>query len=84
MSANKISKPFIKKYLETILKIENKHALAHFSGGVGDANHFSRDGIIVMDGLGPMGDDMHTPEEYIDLPTVSTRSKILTEFLLGL
>ena len=84
MATNAISKPMVKKYLDLIEKNEGKRPLAYFSGGVGDANHFARDGIVVIDGLGPVGAGMHTPEEHIDLRTISTRAKILSEFLLGL
>ena len=84
MSTSPISQPYIKKVLDLIEKTEGKRPTAHFSGGVGDANHFARDGLIIIDGLGPTGESMHTPEEYIDLRSISNRAKVLTEFLLGL
>ena len=84
LSTNAKSKPYIQKYLDLIEKEEGKRPLAYFSGGVGDANHFSREGIIIIDGLGPVGAGMHTPDEHIDLRSISTRAKVLTHFLKSL
>jgi glutamate carboxypeptidase len=84
MSTNSISKPLIKKYLDMIYKVEGKHYEAHVSGGVGDANHFARKGIAIIDGLGPIGSGMHTIDEEIDLRSIQPRAKVLTEFLKSL
>lgn len=81
---NKLSRPLIDRYLKTIKKVEGRTVISHASGGVGDVNHFSRDGIIIMDGLGPVGGGAHTESEFLDLRTLETRSKILTEFLTTL
>lgn len=81
---NKLSKPVIEKYLKAIQEVEGKKVISHFSGGVGDVNHFSREGVIIMDGLGPVGGGAHTEQEFLDLKTIETRSKILTQFLLSL
>lgn len=78
---NKASAPFIQKYLKLIEKVENKKVISHSSGGVGDVNHFSREGVIIMDGLGPVGGAAHTEQEFLDVRTLETRSKILTQFL---
>jgi glutamate carboxypeptidase len=83
-NSNKISAPLIKKYLDLIQAVEGKKVISHNSGGVGDVNHFSRDGVIIMDGLGPVGGAAHTVDEFLDLKTIETRSKILTQFLLSL
>jgi len=84
LATTEISKSYIKKYVEIIAKIDGKRPLAYVTGGVGDINHFSRDGIILIDGLGPVGEAMHTPEEYIDLRSIPKRAKALTQFLEGL
>lgn len=83
-NTNKISAPLIKKYLDLIHAVEGKKVISHNSGGVGDVNHFSREGIIIMDGLGPVGGAAHTDQEFLDLKSIETRSKILTQFLLSL
>ena len=83
-ATNAISQVMVKKYLDTIEKVEGKRPLSYVSGGVGDANHFSREGIAIIDGLGPKGGAMHTADEFIDLRSISTRAKVLTEFLLNL
>lgn len=83
-NVNKISRPVIAQYLKAIEKVEGRKVISHISGGVGDVNHFSREGVIIMDGLGPVGGHAHTVNEFLDLRTIDTRSKILTLFLQGL
>jgi glutamate carboxypeptidase len=80
-SINKISKKYIDQYLNIIEKIEGKKQKAHASGGTGDCNHFSRDGVVIIDGLGPIGGDVHTENEWIDLNSIESRAQILTKFL---
>lgn len=83
-NVNKISRPVIAKYLKAIEKVEGRKVISHISGGVGDVNHFSREGVIIMDGLGPVGGNAHTVNEFLDLRTIDTRAKVLTLFLQGL
>jgi glutamate carboxypeptidase len=81
MASNAESRPWIKKLLDLIRKEEGGDPRSHFSGGVGDVNHYYRDGLVVIDGLGPVGTGMHTPEETIDLRTIPTRARVLARFL---
>jgi glutamate carboxypeptidase len=83
-NVNKISRPVIAQYLKAIEKIEGRKVISHISGGVGDVNHFSREGVIIMDGLGPVGGHAHTEQEFLDIRTIDTRSNVLTSFLQGL
>ncbi len=83
-NVNKISRPVIAQYLKAIEKIEGRKVISHISGGVGDVNHFSRGGVIIMDGLGPVGGHAHTEQEFLDIRTIDTRSNVLTSFLQGL
>ena len=81
MSTNRISQPMIRRYLALIEKTEGRKVKAHVSGGVGDANHFAREGIVIIDGLGPIGRGMHTDQEQIDLDSIGSRAGILADFL---
>lgn len=71
--------------IELLKKLIGKHegrkVTAQKSGGVADTNNFSRPGLAIIDGLGACGGKMHTPEEYIDLESLETRAKVLSEFL---
>jgi glutamate carboxypeptidase len=80
-SINKISKKYIDQYLRIIERVEGKKQLAHASGGTGDCNHFSREGVVIIDGLGPIGGDVHTENEWIDLNSIQSRAQILSKFL---
>lgn len=81
MAARPLSRPWVQKVLGWIRQEEGGQPEAHVSGGVGDVNHYAREGLVVMDGLGPVGDHMHTPEEFIDLRTIPTRARVLTRLL---
>jgi glutamate carboxypeptidase len=43
------------------------------AGGVSVASWFAARGVPAVDGLGPVGADDHTPDEWVDLGTVGTR-----------
>jgi glutamate carboxypeptidase len=80
-SATSASRALLKFYLKTIDKIEGRGVLAEKAGGAGDVNYMSRKGVIVLDGLGPIGGKMHTAEEFVYLPSLSTRAVALSAFL---
>ncbi len=80
-SATSASRALLKFYLKTINKIEGRPILAEKAGGAGDVNYMSRKGVIVLDGLGPIGGKMHTADEFIYLPSLSTRAVTLSAFL---
>ncbi len=79
--ANKASMKYVDLYLQTLKEVEGTTAKAHASGGVGDTNYFSREGIVILDGLGPVGEEIHTENEHILLPSLESRAKVLSAFL---
>ncbi|MES2855806.1 MAG: M20/M25/M40 family metallo-hydrolase [Bdellovibrionota bacterium] len=80
-SATKSSRKILKSYLKAVSKLEKRNVQAAKAGGAGDVNYMSRKGVAVLDGLGPIGGAMHTPEEFIYLPSLSTRAAALQTFL---
>lgn len=50
-------------------------------GGGSDGNLLSAAGLPNLDGLGPVGDRMHSPEEFVRLPTLVERARIAALFL---
>jgi glutamate carboxypeptidase len=50
-------------------------------GGGSDGNLMSAVGLPNLDGLGPVGDCVHSADEYIYLSSLVTRSQIAAEFL---
>ncbi len=50
-------------------------------GGGSDGNLFAAAGLPTLDGLGPVGDHLHSPEEFIRIPTLSQRAQIAVHFL---
>jgi glutamate carboxypeptidase len=59
--------------------------LATFSwvhaGGGSDANLLSAAGLPCLDGLGPSGDRLHSPEEWVHLPSLVERAQVAALFL---
>ncbi|HET7535446.1 MAG TPA: hydrolase [Candidatus Didemnitutus sp.] len=59
--------------------------LASFSwvhaGGASDANNLSAAGLPCLDGLGPVGDRLHSPDEWIHLPSLVERAQLAALFL---
>ncbi len=56
------------------LGFEVNHAA---TGGISDANYTSGFGLPTLDGLGPIGDLDHSPDEYIELDSIAPRTALL-------
>jgi glutamate carboxypeptidase len=50
------------------------------AGGAGDVNHMSRPGLLVLDGLGPIGGKMHTVDEFLLRECLTSRSRALANW----
>lgn len=51
------------------------------SGGGSDANFTAALGVPTVDGLGPIGGGHHSEEEYMNIPSLERRIKLLASFL---
>lgn len=47
------------------------------TGGMSDANSLAAIGVPVLDGLGPIGGDDHSPHEYLDVTSIVPRTAML-------
>ena len=47
------------------------------TGGGSDASYTSAKGVATIDGLGPIGGNAHTEEEYLEVPSVVERTALL-------
>jgi glutamate carboxypeptidase len=47
------------------------------TGGVSDGSWTAWSGIPTLDGLGPVGGDDHTPDEYVETATFATRAGVV-------
>jgi len=54
------------------------------TGGGSDASPISALGVPVLDGLGPIGGDDHSPNEWLDLESVPARMAILAGLIAGI
>jgi glutamate carboxypeptidase len=53
------------------------------TGGGSDASPISGIGVPVLDGLGPVGGDDHSPKEWLDVASIPTRMAILAGLIAG-
>lgn len=52
------------------------------SGGGSDGNFTSAAGVATLDGLGAIGNDWHSPGEYILVPPLARRAELLRQLIL--
>ena len=51
------------------------------TGGGSDGNTTAALGVPTLDGLGPVGGKSHSVEEYLEIPSIEPRLKLLTELI---
>ena len=80
----KRSKRLARAHARAVAQIEGRPVTSKIAGGAGDVNYLSTDDNIVLDGLGPVGGEMHTKDEWLDVATLDTRARALAALLLTL
>jgi glutamate carboxypeptidase len=75
------SESILRFLTERIGFLEGRPISAEQGGGAGDVNHMSREGLPVIDGLGPVGGGMHTNSEFIVLSSINTRASAIALML---
>ncbi len=51
------------------------------TGGASDGNFLSIAGVPTLDGVGPIGDQLHSNREFIRVPTIASRAQVVALFL---
>lgn len=69
------------KLLDLISKSEGSPIEAGFSGGASDVNYMFHSECFAIDGMGAVGEGMHTRNERVFIPSLITRSSALSDFL---
>jgi glutamate carboxypeptidase len=54
------------------------------SGGVCDGNRLAADGLANIDTLGPVGDRIHSPDEWVNPLTIVTKAQLVASFFARL
>jgi glutamate carboxypeptidase len=54
------------------------------TGGASDGNRLAAAGMPVIDSLGPVGADLHSPQERVDVPSLVQRARLVALFLMKL
>ena len=79
------TKKFADKYLSPLRQLESNKALTDVqSGGAADVCYMYRKGLIVLDGLGATGDNMHRQDEFALIRSLESRSKAFALLLESL
>ena len=80
-----VSTPAIEQVYSDWLHCGRDLGLAPFSRAhshrSSDANLLSAAGLPCLDGLGPIGDRIHSPDEWVDLPSLVQRAQVTALFL---
>lgn len=69
------------QYAGLVSHLEGRRIGSEPSGGAGDVNYLSTKDNFVLDGLGPVGGNMHTHHEFVHIQTLQTRSQALAGYL---
>lgn len=80
-SLNRRSRKWARSYAALVSRLEGRKVYSQPAGGAGDVNYLSTPDNIVLDGLGPVGGEMHTKHEFVQVSTLETRSQALAAFL---
>jgi len=51
------------------------------TGGASDGNNISAAGVPTVDGMGPVGGSAHSPDEYMDIPSLYQKTVLLASVL---
>ena len=51
------------------------------TGGASDGNNISAAGVPTIDGMGPVGGSAHSPDEYMDIPSLYQKTILLASVL---
>ncbi|MBL9199316.1 MAG: hydrolase [Opitutaceae bacterium] len=51
------------------------------TGGASDGNFLAAEGLPSFDGLGPLGDHLHSAREFVVIPTMAPRAQVVALFL---
>jgi glutamate carboxypeptidase len=82
--ASRGAQPLIAAHAAAVAAREGRRPRARRSGGTSDLNYFQRPDLVRLDGLGPVGDGMHTPGEYVLLPSLRSRAEAAAAVLAAL
>ena len=80
-SLTRRSKKLARRMAALVSQLEKRKVYSQPAGGAGDVNYLSTPENFVLDGLGPVGGEMHTEQEFVHSETLKTRSQALAGFL---
>lgn len=83
-SLTRRSKKLARTYAALVSQLENRKIYSQPAGGAGDVNYLSTPNNFILDGLGPVGGEMHTDLEFIQVNSLQTRSQAMAAFLYHL
>ena len=79
-----VSDALRQRVIDRIRQIDSFAASANYSRGGADISFFDTPNAVMIDGLGPVTDGSHTPDEYILLETMRSRALILADLLANI
>jgi len=83
MKANKNTEILKRSFLEEAERLNIKIGFESTGGG-SDANFIADYGIPVIDGVGPIGGNAHSKDEYLEINSISERIELVKNVILNL
>src|SRR5690606_20578956 len=68
-------------YRSLISSFEGRMIFGQHAGGAADINYFASPKKFLLDGMGPVGGGLHTPNEYVEKASLLTRAEALSQLL---
>lgn len=81
LEAKNFDSSWNKHYVDAISSREERSVTSKHAGGAADVNYFANRNNQLLDGMGPVGGGLHTPNEYIEKDSLITRTRALEELL---
>ena len=84
LESNPRAKKMGEFYKNLLFFVEKREFEIYHSGGAADINYMAAPNSITLDGLGPIGGNLHTTNEFVVTSSLFSRAETLTRFLTAL
>jgi di/tripeptidase len=81
MQSNPLQIQLSNYLLQHLKHFEQRNIQCKHSGGAADINYMSHSEAVCIDGLGPVGGNLHCEDEYIEIESLVTRTQMVFELL---
>lgn len=81
LSKNEKSQNLIEFYNQAYTNITGTSISSVHCGGAADINHFCHEKLFALDGMGPVGGNMHRLDEWIEVESIESKAECFNKLL---